>query len=171
MDNLPEGADHIWMRKTFNKYGVVKDTFIHFKRSKRKGNRFGFVRYDCHVSASMAISKTNGMWIEDQKLFVKEAIFGHKEDLPWPKIPRSQGVFLDTSKHGVYNGCEKHHKEEIKEKMMMDGPSNGEIRGNIPILQGKSFAQVVIGTNGLSDHTHQRVVHSLPIYQDSPRRE
>ncbi|KAI8534926.1 hypothetical protein RHMOL_Rhmol10G0134500 [Rhododendron molle] len=62
-------------------FGVVKDAFIPWKRSKRTGNRFGFVRYDCHVSASMAVSRMNGIWVEDKKLFVKEASFGRNEEM------------------------------------------------------------------------------------------
>ncbi|KAH7861235.1 hypothetical protein Vadar_023443 [Vaccinium darrowii] len=31
--------------------------------------------YSCGVSAEVAISKTNGIWIEDKKLFVKKATF------------------------------------------------------------------------------------------------
>lgn len=39
------------------------------------GRRFGFVRFDCAVSADVAISKANGLWMEDRKLFVKIASF------------------------------------------------------------------------------------------------
>lgn len=56
VDNIPEAKDQQWLRSTFNKFGVVKDAFIPWKRSKRTGSKFGFVRYDCHVSAGMAVS-------------------------------------------------------------------------------------------------------------------
>ncbi|KAI8543848.1 hypothetical protein RHMOL_Rhmol08G0251200 [Rhododendron molle] len=74
IDNLSKGVDQGWLRKTFNNYGVVKDAFIpSCKRSKRTGSKFGFVRYDCHVSAGVTISTSNGLWVSDKKLFVKEA--------------------------------------------------------------------------------------------------
>ncbi|KAG5521008.1 hypothetical protein RHGRI_033528 [Rhododendron griersonianum] len=76
VDNIPESHGLHWLQRTFNKFGVVKDAFIPWKRSKRTGNRFGFVRYGYHVSASMAVSQLNGVWVEDKKLFVKEACFG-----------------------------------------------------------------------------------------------
>ncbi|KAI8527296.1 hypothetical protein RHMOL_Rhmol12G0064100 [Rhododendron molle] len=75
VDNLPEDVSQRWVRYLFNKFGVVKDVFIPGKRSKVTGKLFGFVRYDCEVSADMAISKANGLWIEDRKLFVKMAFF------------------------------------------------------------------------------------------------
>lgn len=42
--------------------------------------RLPFVRYDCEVSAELAISKVNGIWIEDRKLFVKMATFDQKKE-------------------------------------------------------------------------------------------
>lgn len=80
VDNIPEGYDQSWLWKTFSNYGVVKDAFVPNKRSIRTGNRFGFVRFDCHISAGMAIAKTNGVWVNDKKLFVKEAVFGQKQN-------------------------------------------------------------------------------------------
>lgn len=41
---------------------------------------FGFVRHDCEVSADIAISKANGQWIDDRKLFVKMSFFYKNED-------------------------------------------------------------------------------------------
>ncbi|KAE9452391.1 hypothetical protein C3L33_15707, partial [Rhododendron williamsianum] len=78
VDNLPEDVSQRWVSHLFNKFGVVKDIFIPGKRSKVAGKAFAFVRYDCAVSAEMAISKTNGVWIEDRKLFVKTASFDQK---------------------------------------------------------------------------------------------
>ncbi|GAB2274223.1 Serine arginine-rich splicing factor 2 [Dionaea muscipula] len=55
-------------------FGVVKDVFIPRKKSKI-GKRFGIVRYDCLVAASVAIQKTNGIWIQGKELKVKVADF------------------------------------------------------------------------------------------------
>ncbi|GMP52740.1 hypothetical protein CsSME_00018444 [Camellia sinensis var. sinensis] len=41
--------------------------------------RFGFVRYDCLVAATMALQKTDGMWCDDKALKVKMAQFGKEE--------------------------------------------------------------------------------------------
>lgn len=80
VDNIPEHKDQIWLKRTFNKFGAVRDAFMPRKRSKRTGNKFGFVRYDCYESASMATLRMNGVWVENEQLFVKEACFGCKED-------------------------------------------------------------------------------------------
>ncbi|KAH7854609.1 hypothetical protein Vadar_015905 [Vaccinium darrowii] len=60
VDNLTVDVGIDEIRELFNKFGVVRDVFIPLKRSKVTGNKFGFVRYDCRVSAEVAISKANG---------------------------------------------------------------------------------------------------------------
>ncbi|KAH7843180.1 hypothetical protein Vadar_013589 [Vaccinium darrowii] len=75
VDNLPEDVGLNWFRKFFSQYGVVKDAYIPFKRSKVSKKRFGFVRYNCASSAEVAISKANGFWIDNRKLYVKMAAF------------------------------------------------------------------------------------------------
>lgn len=55
VDNLPEDVGRQWLRKTFNNFGVVKDVYIPLKRSRVSGNRFEFIRYNCSVSADVAI--------------------------------------------------------------------------------------------------------------------
>ncbi|KAH7844625.1 hypothetical protein Vadar_030083 [Vaccinium darrowii] len=61
VDNLPEDTSHSWLKKFFNNYGVVKEVFIPAKRSKATGRRFAFVRYDCDISADVAIADAHGM--------------------------------------------------------------------------------------------------------------
>ncbi|KAG5522231.1 hypothetical protein RHGRI_034421 [Rhododendron griersonianum] len=90
VDNIPDYGDQIWLQRTFNKFGVVKDAFIPKKRSKRTGNKFGFVRYECPVSAGVAVSRMNGVWVENERLFVKEASFGYSENKPKMKVPSFQ---------------------------------------------------------------------------------
>lgn len=75
IDNLPEKSSHWWLRKVFSNYGSVRDAFIPAKRSSKIGTKFGFVRYDCSVSADMAIFRANGMVVDDMKLVVKLALF------------------------------------------------------------------------------------------------
>ncbi|KAH7863185.1 hypothetical protein Vadar_014453 [Vaccinium darrowii] len=80
VDNLPADVSHRWVRNLFNKFGVVKNVFIPGKKSKVTGRLFGFVRYDCEVSAELAITKVNAIWIEDRKLFVKMATFDQNKE-------------------------------------------------------------------------------------------
>ncbi|KAH7859110.1 hypothetical protein Vadar_031653 [Vaccinium darrowii] len=75
VDNLPEDVGLNWFRKFFSQCGVVKDAYIPFKCSKVSKRRFGFVRFNCASSAEVAISKANGFWIDNRKLFVKMAAF------------------------------------------------------------------------------------------------
>lgn len=91
VDNIPEERDPQWLFKIFNKYEVVKDAFIPRKRSLQTSSRFGFVWFDWHVSAGMAVAKLNGVWFDDKKLFVKEACFDVKEGKEKTKIPNFNG--------------------------------------------------------------------------------
>lgn len=73
VDNLPLDVGAFWFKKFFSKFGVVTDSFIPFKRSRRTGQRFGFVRYTSKDAADIAIAKTNGIWIENKSLITKFA--------------------------------------------------------------------------------------------------
>lgn len=76
VDNIPEDRDHRWLAKIFSNYGVVKDAFIPWKKSKNSGRKFGFVWFESRSAVEQAILKLNGVWLEDKRLFVKEASFG-----------------------------------------------------------------------------------------------
>lgn len=130
-------SDHKWFEETFNKFGVVKDAFIPRKRRKCSGSKFSFVRYDCHISAGMAISKMNGVWVDNMRLFVKEAFFGHNAEKLKQMVPR----FSVDGNRGFNHGtipCPK--VREVKQKKKSN--TRAEWRG---IRTGKSFAQVVGG--------------------------
>ncbi|XP_028055800.1 uncharacterized protein LOC114259966 [Camellia sinensis] len=73
VDNIPRSLDAKSLFKLFNKFGVVKDVFIPFKRRKATNSRFGFVRFDCRVASNMAVQKTNGLLVDDKVLVVKYA--------------------------------------------------------------------------------------------------
>ncbi|KAH7867318.1 hypothetical protein Vadar_031918 [Vaccinium darrowii] len=133
IENLPEEVDQVWLRKNFNKYGSVKDVFIPAKRSKRTGSKFGFVRYDCHVSAGVAISKSNGLWVQDKQLFVKEATFGYSNSKPALKLPFLLQSDVGTSIQGA--------------KRNLDFNLDADIGKMKSYNQGKSYAQVVTGVN------------------------
>ncbi|KAH7842910.1 hypothetical protein Vadar_010479 [Vaccinium darrowii] len=90
VDNLPLDVEIYEIRDFFNKFGVARDVFIPLKRSKVSGNKFGFVRYDCHVSADVAISKANGMFFKERKLFVKFASFGEKDVIEDKRLDKSR---------------------------------------------------------------------------------
>ncbi|KAH7858014.1 hypothetical protein Vadar_019018 [Vaccinium darrowii] len=133
IDNLPEEVDLGWLRKYFNKFGFVKDVYIPAKRSKRTGSKFGFVQYDCHVAAGVAISKSNGLWVKDKQLFAKEASFGHyagKSALKLPSLPRTD---VETSIHEA--------KEDHSSNLDADFCKVKNYN------KGKSDAQVVTGVS------------------------
>ncbi|KAH7845089.1 hypothetical protein Vadar_012986 [Vaccinium darrowii] len=90
VDNIPEEANRAWLSKTFTDYGIVKETYIPAKRSNR-GSKFGFVRYDCPISAEVAVTKASGLQVGDNKLFVKVASFNSK-------LKRDNGNHLRSSK-------------------------------------------------------------------------
>ncbi|CAL5382682.1 unnamed protein product [Camellia sinensis] len=73
VDNLPSSMDPKTLFKLFTKFGIVKDVFIPQKRRKFTNTKFGFVRFDCSVAARVAVSKANGLWIEDREIQVKMA--------------------------------------------------------------------------------------------------
>lgn len=132
VDNLPEDTSHSWLTKLFNKYGVVKEVFIPGKRSKATGRRFAFVRYDCGISAYVAISYTHGMWIEECKLFVKRASFGIGEK----SVPRD---------HNLHSHSHLLKSSTAGERTKVDHPF-------LSMLQEKSYANAVKGvcSRGLS---------------------
>lgn len=65
----------------FNNYGVVKEVFIApAKRSRASiGNKLGVVRYECYVSADIAILRTWAEKVGNNSLLVKVASFGQEE--------------------------------------------------------------------------------------------
>ncbi|KAL7222748.1 hypothetical protein ACSBR1_024450 [Camellia fascicularis] len=54
---------------------LILDVFIPKKRRKITGSRFGFVRYDCSVTATMAVQRADGLWCDNKALKVKGAEF------------------------------------------------------------------------------------------------
>ncbi|KAL7196389.1 hypothetical protein ACSBR1_036412 [Camellia fascicularis] len=61
VDNSLSAMDAKTLSKLFTQFGIVKDVFIPFKRRTVSNSRFGFVRFDCLVSADIAIQKANGL--------------------------------------------------------------------------------------------------------------
>lgn len=53
----------------------MRDVFIPNKRGKNYGKRFGFVRFDCPLSADVAIEKANGSRFLENTIIVKRAAF------------------------------------------------------------------------------------------------
>ncbi|KAH7862923.1 hypothetical protein Vadar_011144 [Vaccinium darrowii] len=75
IDNLPNGVGLPWLRKFCSNFGMVKDAYLPLRRSKRTGNRFGFVKYESIKGADQAIEKANGFWIGKKHLIVERASF------------------------------------------------------------------------------------------------
>ncbi|GMP56077.1 hypothetical protein CsSME_00020689 [Camellia sinensis var. sinensis] len=80
VDNLPESMDPKGLYTLFTHFGVVQDVFIPHKRRKMTRSRFGFVRYNCTITARMAVQKANGLWCDNRALTVKVAEFGRRVD-------------------------------------------------------------------------------------------
>ncbi|KAL7235297.1 hypothetical protein ACSBR1_018740 [Camellia fascicularis] len=76
---------------------VPVDVFIPSKRRLVSHFRFGFVRFDCHVAADIAIQKGNGLLVDDKVLEVKTATLNrrnreeHNRRNP-PSIRKSQFI-------------------------------------------------------------------------------
>ncbi|THG17553.1 hypothetical protein TEA_004941 [Camellia sinensis var. sinensis] len=47
---------------------------------KTTNTRFGFIRFDCPIAASIAEQKTNGLWVDDKALVVQSAAYGKGND-------------------------------------------------------------------------------------------
>lgn len=75
MDNLPVDMDEDWLSQLFSKHGLVLDTFIPRKRSKRFGTKFGFIRFKTRDEALEAIADLNGLLIRGRRILVKFAAF------------------------------------------------------------------------------------------------
>ncbi|GMQ00215.1 hypothetical protein CsSME_00047403 [Camellia sinensis var. sinensis] len=82
----------------FSNFGVVKDVYIPEKRRKATKTRFGYIRYDCPVTAGLAIQKANGVWCGDKTLKVKQADFGKDKDLTTSRMVDSKPVRVMRSK-------------------------------------------------------------------------
>ncbi|XP_028081930.1 nuclear cap-binding protein subunit 2-like [Camellia sinensis] len=78
VDNIPSSLSSKGLNDLFMKFGIVRDVFIPNKLRKSTRSRFGFVRYDCPVTAEVAIQKANGLWCDDKALRVKKAEFEKK---------------------------------------------------------------------------------------------
>ncbi|THG19316.1 hypothetical protein TEA_028515 [Camellia sinensis var. sinensis] len=79
VDNLPTLVSPKRLYTLFNKFGVVQDVFIPYKRRRTTNTRFGFVRFDCLVAATIAVQKANGLWMDDKAIEVKHANLGKEK--------------------------------------------------------------------------------------------
>lgn len=87
VDNLPNSTGLPWFRKFFSNFGFVVNVHLPVRRSKRTGNRFGFVRFKNSRDTQIAIAKTDGFWIGRRNLIVERARFdrgGNSKDFSQP---------------------------------------------------------------------------------------
>ncbi|KAI8562174.1 hypothetical protein RHMOL_Rhmol03G0014300 [Rhododendron molle] len=152
VDNIPEFKDHIWLKKTFNKFGVVRDAFIPHKRSKRTGKKFGFVRYDCPTAAGMAVSRMNGVWVDNERLFVKEACFGHNEEMPRVHHTRVRSEL--AQRQGVLPK-QRASKGVVQENGKTEPPRNF-------VGHDRSFAQALKGESSKRGDDQKILLHVKP---------
>ncbi|KAL7216521.1 hypothetical protein ACSBR1_028463 [Camellia fascicularis] len=75
------------------------------KRRKSTNTRFGFVRFDCQVTANVAVQKANGLWVDDRALEVKSADYGKDEDNSWVKSAQREKVVDRNQIEGATQKC------------------------------------------------------------------
>ncbi|XP_028122037.1 polyadenylate-binding protein 5-like [Camellia sinensis] len=80
VDNIPRSVNPKGLYNIFSKFGVMNDVFIPQKRRKLTNMRFGFVRFDCPVAATVAVQRANGLWVDDTAIEVKRAAFGKEKE-------------------------------------------------------------------------------------------
>ncbi|XP_028078987.1 probable splicing factor, arginine/serine-rich 4 [Camellia sinensis] len=124
VDNIPSVMDAKALYKLFSKFGIVKDAYIPFKRRKVMNSRFGFVRYDCRISASVAIQKAKGLFVDDMMLVVKMATYDRNN-----RSKQSKRKSQDT-KRSMYTT---------------------NIRGSAAYVGHRSFAEVLKGDTSVLD--------------------
>ncbi|KAH7861064.1 hypothetical protein Vadar_021208 [Vaccinium darrowii] len=88
-----------WFKKFFSNFGQVGDCHIPNKRSRRTGNRFGFIRFKYSREVEVAIAKANGLWIGRRNLIVERASFDHE---------------FVTPKHDIQSGNFRQYQVEEK---------------------------------------------------------
>ncbi|KAH7866477.1 hypothetical protein Vadar_020924 [Vaccinium darrowii] len=153
VDNLPEDTSQPWLKMMFNKFGVVKDVFIPEKRSKATGNKFGFIRYDCPVSVDLAILWTNGIWLDNKKLFVKLASFEAKRNRP---------ISSNSNREEVNLKAGMGHKIEQGSKAYVPGQNLDYSQQGL-IKDRKTYAQVTKGVEHLGEQNTRKSIQCLSI--------
>ncbi|GMP34513.1 hypothetical protein CsSME_00007349 [Camellia sinensis var. sinensis] len=79
VDNLPNSVSPKGLYNLFNKFGVVQDVFIPYKRRWTTDTRFGFVTFDCFVAVTVTVKKANRLWVDDKAIEVKHADLGKEK--------------------------------------------------------------------------------------------
>ncbi|KAI8558346.1 hypothetical protein RHMOL_Rhmol04G0084500 [Rhododendron molle] len=87
----------------------------------------------------MAIAKTNGVWVDDKKLFVQEAVFGQKDVKNRISIPKFQDVGTEKN----WQKQTEKEKEGAKKKETQEG--DDRVKNVKSTWAGKSFVQIVTG--------------------------
>ncbi|KAI8536575.1 hypothetical protein RHMOL_Rhmol10G0268100 [Rhododendron molle] len=65
--------DGCFLRLVFSQYGPIEDAFLSNRRSRRSGNKFGFVKFRERRGATLAMAKANGLRFGYRSLFVERA--------------------------------------------------------------------------------------------------
>lgn len=113
VDNLPNSVGIPWFRKFFSNFGFVVDSHLTVRKSRRTGNRFGFIRFENRSAVDIAIAKANGLWIGKRRLMVERAAYDRGFVTPktasnfWESGKGNQKVanpsVLGVSKYGYQN--------------------------------------------------------------------
>ncbi|KAH7858174.1 hypothetical protein Vadar_020824 [Vaccinium darrowii] len=149
VDNIPPAKNLSWLETLFSNYGIVRGSFIPAKRSKR-GSKFGFVRFDCSVSAAVAISRANGLEVEGYFLFVKKARFdlenkrraGAVDSSKPIEVSRQKNMNLRVEVGKSYAQALKGGKVEGYMELVVDGMSY-----SIRVEEEESFRKIASSTS------------------------
>ncbi|GMP31857.1 hypothetical protein CsSME_00005904 [Camellia sinensis var. sinensis] len=146
VDNLPTSVSPKRLYTLFNKFGVVQDVFIPYKRRRTTSTRFGFVRFDCLVAATVAVQKANGLWMDDKAIEVKHANLG-KEKLegvvstkPGPHPAKGQNGQRGEGRRWAVRGKPCVARENITLKAEEIG--NGWLYESVVVRLKESYATV-----------------------------
>ncbi|KAI8551633.1 hypothetical protein RHMOL_Rhmol06G0201200 [Rhododendron molle] len=71
VDNLPNSCGIPWFRLVFSQYGPIEDAFLPNRRSRRTGDKFGFVKFRERRGATLAVAKANGKRFGYRSLIVE----------------------------------------------------------------------------------------------------
>lgn len=135
VDNILDQKDLSWLKKMFRNFGEVKDVFIPRKRSMRTGKKIGFIRYERQGDAIVAVEKMNGVWVENDRLYVKAACFGQKE------MKSGAKKTITTT-------------QNICEKGVAGKQRTVEVRDKCYGI-GKSYAETLRGESSKGGHEHK----------------
>ncbi|KAL7257798.1 hypothetical protein ACSBR1_003997 [Camellia fascicularis] len=174
VDNIPSVMDAKALYKLFTKFGIVKDAYIPFKRRKVTNSRFGFVRCDSRISTSVAIQKSNGLFVDDMMLVVKMATYDRNNRSEQSKR-KSQDTkrSMDTTNikgSAAYVGHRSFAKVLKGDTSVLDGNSNITIKVNEESNGWLYDSAIVRFNTGFTTHSTMKALKEIGLEQVEVRK-